>query len=104
VVQHDVRGVNEPVVYGMGGLTGLECTGSAWNPIAISENVDGWICYAARADDKKANTGFSRPLRVCYDNPNIPGSPACADGGSIPPTCTDGCTAPEMPAHLYRNP
>jgi hypothetical protein len=101
VVQHDVRGVNEEVVYGMGGLTGQECTGSSWDPIAVKTSVEGWLCYAAVASDKLGNSGMSQPLRICYDNPNVPGSPACATGSTTPPTCTDGCTVPKLDAHLY---
>jgi hypothetical protein len=98
VVQHDVRSQEpETVVYAMGVQDGAKCTGTEWDPRLIEPLVQGWICYGAVASDKKGNTAVSRPLRVCYDNPNVPGVPDC----SAPPTCTDGCSAPEMGSHLY---
>lgn len=101
VVQHDVRSsVPERVVYAMGEVEGALCTGTPWDPRTIDKDVQGWICYAAIASDLKGNTAVSRPLRVCYDNPSVAGAPDC----SAPPTCTDGCSAPFMEAHLYRNP
>jgi hypothetical protein len=98
VVQHDVRSqAPEPIVYAMGVSDGAKCTGTEWEPRLIDPLVQGWICYGAIASDKKGNTAVSRPLRVCYDNPNVPGAPDC----SMPPLCTDGCTAPEMGPHVY---
>jgi hypothetical protein len=100
-VQHDVRSAEpEPVVYGMGDTSSALCTGTAWDPRTIDPNVQGWICYAAVASDKLGNTATSRPLRVCYDNPGVAGAPDC----SARPTCTDGCSAPTMDAHLYTVP
>ncbi len=101
-VQHDVIGFDEPVIYGMGGLTGIECTGTSWDPITIETDVEGWICYAAVASDKLGNSAVSRPLRICYDNPNTSARPACATTSTEPPRCTDGCTARAFPAHLQK--
>ncbi len=103
VVQHDVKQImqNEPVVYAMG-VTALTCTGGDWDPLTIDPTYQGWICYAATAADKLGNVGWSRPLRICYDNPNVAGAPECATSSQEPPSCTDGCTAPAFPAHLQR--
>jgi hypothetical protein len=68
---------------------------------SVSLSADGWICLAARVADKLGNVGLSRPLRICYDDDQVEGVPACATGAP-PPSCTTNCTAPAaMPPHLY---
>ena len=87
----------EPVVYGIGQLTGLECTGTGWelsSQLAQATQKEGWFCLAAVAKDKVGNTAISRPLRVCYDDPSTTFQPACALSSTTPPSCTDGCTPP----------
>jgi hypothetical protein len=92
VIRHNAANV-EPVVYGIGGLTGLECTGTGWELSAQlmgATQKQGWFCLAAVATDKVGNSAISPPLRVCLAD-NI-SSPAC--NPTLKPSCTDGCTAP----------
>jgi hypothetical protein len=96
VVGHTMAGV-EPVVYGIGQMTGLECTGTGWelsSQLAQATQKEGWFCLAAVAKDKVGNTGISRPLRVCYDDPGTSYQPPCWTSSTTPPSCTDGCTPP----------
>lgn len=79
----------ENVVYGTQ-VVGATCTGSGWE-FGTKVASDGWVCFAARAVDFTENVGVSRPLRVCVDDPEVPGEPACKTGAP-PPSCTDGCT------------
>jgi hypothetical protein len=101
VVEHDSKvQQGEPIVYGLGNLPPAECTGTTWD-LGNVVDEDGWICLAARATDNLGNTGVSRPLRVCFDDP-IDGPPPCASDNSSPPSCTDGCTpAPRFPEAFY---
>lgn len=102
VVQHDlaIPQGDEPVVYGIGGLKEPECTGSLWD-LGLIPGANDWLCLAVRASDNLGNVGISRPLRVCFDNPDVPGAPPCASG-SPPPSCTDSCAPPpRFRAKLY---
>jgi hypothetical protein len=113
VVKHRiVTGGDEPVVYGLGALNEPECTGSRWslsnvtsktvNGNLVSLSPDGWICLAARVSDKLGNKGISRPFRLCFDDPNIPGQPACWNKGTQPPSCVTSCTPPAaMGPNIY---
>lgn len=96
VIRHDAATV-EPVLYGIGQMTGLECTGTGWeisSQLMNATQKEGWFCLAAAAKDKVQNASVSAPLRVCYDDPNTSFQPACAISSTTPPTCTDGCTPP----------
>jgi hypothetical protein len=86
VIKH---GNGENVVYGVQ-VAAATCTGSGWEFGSLVSS-DGWVCFAARAVDNVENVGVSRPLRVCVDDPNVDGVPACKTGAP-PPSCTDGCT------------
>jgi hypothetical protein len=104
VIRHDSASV-EPVVYGIGALSGVECTGTGWelpSQLANARQKEGWFCLAVAGQDKVGNAGISRPLRVCYDNPATPFVPSCAtEQSEEPPSCTDGCTPPgRFPPHL----
>jgi hypothetical protein len=83
---------HEPVVFALEPVeSGFQCTGA---PYELSGHVqEGWFCLAARARDEAKNIGFSRPVRVCYDDYRTPEHPACLDGKN-PPSCTDGCDLP----------
>jgi hypothetical protein len=75
-----------PAIYGL--RPGAECTGEYWELTSIVKQR-GWICLAARAEDKIGNIGVSDPVRLCYDERNNI-TPDCS---AMPvPTCTDGCT------------
>lgn len=92
VIGHGVAFSEESVVYAKGSLNDPECTGGQWE---ITPHVDeGWICLAAVAYDNVGNRGVSAPLRLCYDSPLQPGTPACVTDKSNPPTCRANCTAP----------
>jgi hypothetical protein len=112
VTQHDIatKG-DEPVVYAPGALLGFECTGSKIDlhdftvqpNTNISLSPDGWICLAGRASDLLTNQGISRPLRICYDDPDVPGVPSCVGSNAAPPSCTTDCSAPPRFApHIFR--
>jgi hypothetical protein len=88
VIKH---GDGENVIYGTQIATAT-CTGSGWE-FGTKVNADGWVCFAARAVDFTENVGISRPIRVCVDDPEIPGEPPCKTGAS-PPSCTVDCTPP----------
>lgn len=107
VIKHTMSGT-EPVVYGIGQMTGLECTGTGWelsSQLANATQKEGWFCLAAIGKDKVGNTQISPPLRICYDDPATTAHPACAVSSTTPPTCTDGCTAPpRFPATLFPAP
>jgi hypothetical protein len=94
VVDHDSQTQGgERIIYGIGNLPAAECTGSTWD-LGLEVDADGWICLAVRAADNLRNVSVSRPLRICFDDPTVAGSPACAAGGGTPPSCTTDCTAP----------
>jgi hypothetical protein len=96
VIRHDAANT-EPVIYGIGSRTGLECTGTGWElPSQLSDAIqkEGWFCLAAVASDNVGNTAISPPLRICYDDKNTPFVPLCAMQSQPPPSCTDGCTPP----------
>jgi hypothetical protein len=84
--------LKEPAIYApsVTASTG-ECTGQGWEFGSIVTQ-DGWHCFAARVTDKVGNVGVSRPLRICVDDPDLPGSPPCANSSVDAPSCTDGCT------------
>jgi len=92
VIEHD-GDVKEPAVYARSVTTGGECTGIDWE-FGPKLNADGWACFAARAVDSVGNIGVSRPLRICVDDPERPGTPPCANSSGPIPSCTDGCTPP----------
>lgn len=102
VVEHDSKvQLNEPIIYGLGNLPAAECTGTTWD-LGNVVDQDGWICLAARATDNLGNTGVSRPLRLCFDDPTVLGSPPCATDNSSPPSCTDSCSPQNpFPAAFY---
>lgn len=95
VIRHDAAQV-EPVVYAIGGLMGLECTGTGWeiaSQLTGAAPKKGWFCLAAIASDKVGNKAISPPLRICFDD-GVGPPPACALSSEMGPSCTDGCTAP----------
>jgi len=95
VAYNDV--LHEPFVYTVGvpDPNAASCAGIdlAFVPLG-AKAVEGWVCIAARAVDKVGNVGISPPLRVCVDDPGIPGTPDCRIMSTTPPSCTDGCTPP----------
>lgn len=101
VIWHNTT-ARRPVVFAFGNLApdSTSCTGIEVDIKTQTRNdvpedgEEGWLCVAAVSDDTAGNHGVSRPLRLCYDNPSVPGKPACATDKSNPPTCTDGCTLP----------
>lgn len=100
-------GPRPSVVYAFGNLqpNTLTCTGIEVDlTTQTTEDTDwdeGWLCVAAVSDDYAGNRGVSQPLRLCFDNPAVPGSPACVNDKSNPPTCTDGCR--DLPPKFYSN-
>lgn len=78
-----------PAVWARAPIDNVFCTGRSWE--VKPKNVEGWVCIAARAQDKVGNVGISRPIRVCYDNPETAEKPDCT---GEPPSCTDGCALP----------
>jgi hypothetical protein len=80
-----------PVLFAASPSAGLECTGVGWE-FKGKITHDGWVCFATRAVDFAGNVGVSRPLRMCIDSPDVPGTPDCATMSTEPPSCTDGCT------------
>lgn len=102
VIEHSLtrESVREPAIFARGATMGLECTGVAWEFSTFLKDandnlLEGWVCFAARAVDNAGNVGVSRPLRICVDDPNVAGTPACAISSVDPPSCTDGCTPAE---------
>lgn len=96
IIKHGVSG-SEPVIYGIGQMTGVECTGTGWelsSQVAQATQKEGWFCLAVAAKDKVGNASISPPLRICYDDPGTSFVPTCANSSTTPPTCTDGCTPP----------
>lgn len=90
VIQDDYTG--QPVVYARSPTAGgAECTGVSWEFGSLVD-ADGWVCFATRAVDNVGNVGVSRPIRICVDDPERDGTPACATQSLAPPSCTDGCT------------
>ena len=94
VTGQSIGGQLQPVVFGIGPLTTVDCTGTFWELSGLAPGRQGWLCLAARALDHVGNVGVSPPLRICYDNPSVSGQPDCT---TPPPTCTDGCAAPSFP-------
>jgi hypothetical protein len=91
-IRHSVESpIPTPAVYASGILpaSGLGCSGLPLEVSNYSEH-EGWLCLAVQASDGLGNVGFSRPIRVCYDDPANGPNP-CADP---PPLCTDGCVPP----------
>jgi hypothetical protein len=83
-----------PIIYAASPTeNSLECTGVSWE-FGAKVSADGWVCFATRAVDNVGNVGISRPLRLCLDDPERPGTPACAEPNSVPPSCTDNCAPP----------
>jgi hypothetical protein len=96
VIRHDAVTL-EPVVYGIGNRTGLECTGTGWelpSQLSGATQKEGWFCLAAVASDRVGNAAISAPLRICYDDTSTSYIPSCAVQSEPPPSCTDGCTPP----------
>jgi hypothetical protein len=88
VMGHTMEG-RPPVVYALDPIpSSIACTGQTWEIGAHAD--EGWVCLAGRALDNAGNIGISRPLRLCYDNPDTSFVPDCSE----PPECTDGCTLP----------
>jgi hypothetical protein len=102
VIRHDAATL-EPVVYGIGGLMGLECTGTGWelpSQLAGAMQKEGWFCLAVVAADKVGNKAISPPLRICFDDPMTASVPPCANSSQPLPSCTRGCIAPpHFPPH-----
>lgn len=99
VIEHTLtkdNGEREPVIYVQEPTPGnQECTGIGWEFTGLFEHkYDGWVCVAVRAVDNAGNVGISRPLRLCIDDPGVPGSPDCLNSSIEPPSCVDSCTAP----------
>jgi hypothetical protein len=93
VMGHTIEG-KPAVVYALDPIPGsIACTGQTWEIGAHAD--EGWVCLAGRALDNAGNIGISRPLRLCYDNPDTTFVPDCGD----PPDCTDGCTLPPAFPH-----
>jgi hypothetical protein len=97
VVPGEVQG-KPPAVYALApsndANTG-ECNGGSWE---LSFAKPGWLCLAARAEDKIGNVGVSAPLRVCFDDGS---HPACAPADM--PSCTSNCVisaAQKFPANM----
>jgi hypothetical protein len=85
-----------PVVYAVGVKANtLECTGTDWE-MGSQAQGEGWLCFAARIEDNAGNIGVSRPIRLCYDDPDTSEVPDCVDDttGATAPSCMDDCTAP----------
>jgi len=98
IIRH-ASSAGEPVIYAINPDFGdLECTGRYWELGAVvdREQPEGWLCLAVRASDNVGNVGVSRPLRVCYDNPDTSRVPDCVvEPLAEAPSCTDGCTPPD---------
>lgn len=98
-------GPRPSVIFAFGNLqpNTLTCTGIEVDlTTQTTEDTDwdeGWLCAAAVSDDDAGNRGVSRPLRLCFDNPAVPGSPDCVNDKSDPPSCTDGCR--DLPPTFY---
>ena len=92
VIEDNVN--HAPVIYAASPTeNSLECTGVSWE-FGSKVSQDGWVCFATRAVDNVGNVGISRPLRLCLDDPDRPGTPACANSSVDVPTCTDNCAVP----------
>lgn len=107
VIQHGAleEGGTEhpPVIYAVGvDDDGLECTGTDWE-MGSSALGEGWLCFAARIEDHAGNVGISRPIRLCYDDPDTAAEPGCVVDtmGLTAPSCMSGCTAPLAFDRLY---
>jgi hypothetical protein len=87
-------GADARTIFGIGTLDEPFCTGRQWEIGALSTDYEGWVCLAARALDNVGNVGISAPLRLCFDDPNRAGTPACAAGSTAPPSCLDECSLP----------
>jgi hypothetical protein len=80
-----------PAIYAVALDTGPTCAGNDWQ---FGGEDEGWLCFAARAKDNLGNIGISRPLRLCYDNPDDGLPPPDCVTDDTPPSCTDGCSLP----------
>jgi hypothetical protein len=87
VIDHEMGGTN-PVIFAGGQLQGDECTGNHWEILGTA-GKQGWVCLAARAQDKLGNVGVSAPLRVCL----VTTDPGICTREPMP-RCTDGCSPP----------
>lgn len=73
-----------PAVYAIapqGDMTAdVGCTGTYWEYFHDMKRTvtDGWLCFVGVAYDAVGNRGVSAPLRICYDDPNTPAVPTCA--------------------------
>jgi hypothetical protein len=94
-----IGGSLQPIVFGIGPLTSVDCTGTFWELAGLAPGRQGWMCLAARALDSVGNVGVSPPLRICYDNPNVAGAPDCTTPA---PSCTDGCSAPAFTSRIVK--
>lgn len=96
-------GIDEPALYVVGTpvATDASCAGVDLEFIAANQ-PEGWVCVAARAVDMALNVGISPPLRICVDDPGTPTQPACRTSITTPPTCTDGCVAPDRGGNIIR--
>lgn len=91
--------LNEPNVYVVGTPSSdVSCAGIDL-AFLTNDQMDGWVCAAARVVDKAGNVGISPPLRLCaVSDPKNP--PACRISSTVPPTCTDGCTPPSRGGNI----
>jgi len=92
VIQHSITSAEEPVIYGKGSITTLECTGGEWELTPVAQ--EGWVCLVTVAKDRVGNRAISPPLRLCFDNPRTVAEPTCLSDKSNPPSCTANCTPP----------
>jgi hypothetical protein len=90
VIRHSMP-TEEPVIYAIPGSSQL-CTGDGWT-LSATLPSEGWVCLAARAEDRVGNAGISPPLRLCYDKTPGDGVSPCT---GQPPSCSDGCTPPPL--------
>ncbi|HEY6558158.1 MAG TPA: hypothetical protein VI072_12825 [Polyangiaceae bacterium] len=87
VIDHTMAGTN-PVIFAGGQLQGDECTGNQWEILGTA-GKQGWVCLAARAQDRLGNVGVSAPLRACL----VTTDPGICTREPMP-RCTDGCDPP----------
>jgi hypothetical protein len=80
-----------PAIYAVAPGSSVTCAGVDWQ---FGGPNEGWLCFAARAKDNLGNVGISRPLRLCYDNPDDGLPPPECVTDDTPPSCTDGCSLP----------
>ncbi len=94
--------LKEPHVYVVGtpNASDASCSGIDLAFLTVTQ-LEGWVCVAARVLDKAGNVGISPPLRVCVDAPETDYHPPCSNSSVEPPTCTDGCTAPNRGGGVF---